>query len=109
MAVFKQVRHQAAAILVGTALLNVLATNAGAQQAAKLTVRQNKAFVVIGVGYQPLIQYRYDCVPYKPYIRELFTPGGVQVLRDAPADHWHHHGIMFAVGVNGVTFWSEVG
>jgi len=45
--------------------------------------------------------------PFKPYVRELFTPAGVNILRDSPADHKHHHGLMFAVAVNGTDFWSE--
>jgi hypothetical protein len=84
-----------------------MSTDTVAQQARRLAVRQNKAFIVIGIGHRPIMQYRYDCVPYKPYVRELFTPAGVQVLRDAPADHWHHHGVMFAIGVNNVSFWTE--
>jgi hypothetical protein len=31
----------------------------------------------------------------------------VNVLRDSPADHKHHHGLMFAVAADGVDFWSE--
>jgi hypothetical protein len=38
---------------------------------------------------------------------QLRTPSGVQILRDSPADHKHHHGLMFAVGVDGVDFWAE--
>jgi hypothetical protein len=45
--------------------------------------------------------------PLKPYVKGLSTPGGVQILRDSPADHKHHHGLMFAVGVDGVDFWAE--
>jgi Family of unknown function (DUF6807) len=29
------------------------------------------------------------------------------VLRDAPPDHLHHHGLMYAVVVNGINFWEE--
>lgn len=53
------------------------------------------------------IVYRHGEVPAKPYVAELRTPGGVQVLRDAPADHLHHHGLMLAFGVDGVDFWAE--
>ncbi len=70
-------------------------------------VVQNETFLVIFSGGSPVLQYRHDGSPYKPYIKELFTPGGVQVLRDAPADHLHHHGIMFALSADGVTFWTE--
>ena len=70
-------------------------------------VIQNETYLVIFSGGAPVLQYRHDGIPYKPYIKELFTPSGVQVLRDAPADHLHHHGIMFAVAAGGVTFWTE--
>lgn len=70
-------------------------------------VVQNETFLVIFSRGSPVLQYRHDGAPYKPYVKELFTPGGVQVLRDAPADHLHHHGIMFAVAADGVTFWTE--
>ena len=43
----------------------------------------------------------------KPYMDQLFSPGGVQVLRDSPHDHKHHHGLMFATSADGVDFWSE--
>jgi hypothetical protein len=55
--------------------------------------------------------FEYQSAPavaFKPYIFQLYSPGGVAVLRDAPKDHIHHHGLMFALGVNGVTFWEEV-
>ena len=44
---------------------------------------------------------------FKPYVKRLLSPGGVNVLRDQVPDHLHHHGLMFAVGVDGVDFWSE--
>lgn len=43
----------------------------------------------------------------KHYVEQLFSPGGVQVLRDSPHDHKHHHALMFATAVNGVDFWSD--
>ena len=44
----------------------------------------------------------------KPYVKQLFTPGGVQILRDSVPDHKHHHGLMFAIRADGVNFWEEV-
>lgn len=44
---------------------------------------------------------------YKPYIEQLFTPLGVQVLSDSPADHVHHHGLMYSLSVDGFEFWGE--
>lgn len=55
----------------------------------------------------PLLTYRYGDVPFKPYIERLHTPTGINVLRDAPYDHLHHHGIMFGVEVDGADFWGE--
>jgi len=54
-----------------------------------------------------LLRYSYKDVPFKPYVKEFFTPGGVNVLLDAPADHLHHHALMFAVTADGVNFWEE--
>jgi LacI family transcriptional regulator len=56
---------------------------------------------------KPLLTYRWAENPAKPYVEKLFSPSGVNVLRDSPADHKHHHGLMFAVAVDGVDFWSE--
>jgi hypothetical protein len=55
----------------------------------------------------PILQYRYNGVPFKPYVKELYTPNGVNFLLDAPSDHLHHHALMFAVAVDGVNFWEE--
>ena len=54
-----------------------------------------------------LMRYRYKDVPYKPYVQELYSPNGINVLRDAPADHLHHHALMYAIAVDGVNFWEE--
>jgi hypothetical protein len=54
-----------------------------------------------------LMQYRHGSVPFKPYVKELLTPGGINVLLDAPSDHLHHHALMFACAVDNVDFWGE--
>ncbi len=51
--------------------------------------------------------YRFAGVPYKPYAVELYSPAGVNILRDAPPDHKHHHGLMYAITVDEVNFWEE--
>ena len=52
---------------------------------------------------------KWDYLPttFKPYVIQLTTPDGVNVLRDAPLDHTHHHGLMFAIKVDGVNCWEE--
>jgi hypothetical protein len=58
-------------------------------------------------GGRAALEYCPVASPLKPYVKKLYTPGGVQVLRDSPFDHKHHHALMFALSANGVTFWEE--
>ena len=74
--------------------------SAAAQQPAAGTAR-------IESGGKLLALYKHEQVPFKPYIRELYTPAGINVLFDAPPDHLHHHGLMFAIAVDGFDFWAE--
>ncbi len=57
---------------------------------------------------RPVLVYAFARDQFKPYVRELYTLRGENVLRDAPADHLHHHGLMYAIRVNDVNFWEEV-
>lgn len=50
----------------------------------------------------------YALGKFKPYVKEVAPLGGKNILRDAPFDHLHHHGLMFAIKANGVNFWEEV-
>ena len=80
-----------------------------AAAAADVTLRiqhENNTVTAIRDGRE-VLKYRCADVPFKPYLQELLTPGGVQILRDSPFDHKHHHALMFAVAVDGVDFWSE--
>lgn len=63
--------------------------------------------LTVYTGNKPALRYRYAEVPYKPYVDLFYTPAGVNVLRDAPADHKHHHGLMFAMAADGINFWEE--
>jgi hypothetical protein len=54
-----------------------------------------------------LLVYAFAANQFKPYVRELYTLRGENVTRDAPPDHLHHHGMMYAVWVNGINFWEE--
>ena len=51
--------------------------------------------------------YRFGSVPKKPYVDELRTPSGKNILRDSPWDHVHHHAAMFAIFAGGCDFWIE--
>ena len=76
-----------------------------AKNAMRVVTGENA--VSVYSGDSELMRYRYRGVPFKPYVRQIVTPKGVSVLRDAPHDHLHHHALMFAAAVDGVDFWSE--
>lgn len=78
-----------------------------ATQAVALDVAKDQTTVRIGTGGKPSLEYRYADVPFKPYVAQLYTPAGVALLRDSPADHKHHHALMFAIAAAGTDFWSE--
>ncbi|GMW02096.1 MAG: hypothetical protein AMXMBFR84_32320 [Candidatus Hydrogenedentota bacterium] len=71
------------------------------------SLQQDASTVTVTQGGRILMRYRHGYVPYKPYVEVLCTPSGVNVIRDAPADHLHHHGLMFAITAGGVNFWEE--
>ena len=64
---------------------------------------------VLEVRYKghKLLVYAFATNQFKPYVRELYTLRGENVTRDAPPDHLHHHGLMYAMYVNGINFWEE--
>ena len=66
---------------------------------------------VLEVRYKghKILVYAFATNQFKPYVRELYTLRGENVTRDAPPDHLHHHGLMYAVYVNGINFWEERG
>ncbi len=98
-------------VLLGAVVCAAMVCLAGAAcgaETALSAVAKGPDDVVIRSGDRTVLEYRAVASPMKPYVRELFTPGGVEILRDSPHDHKHHHGWMFAVGVNGVDFWTEI-
>jgi len=71
-----------------------------AENSIRITTQEN--IVSIHQGSSALLRYGYRNVPYKPCMQQLFTPDGINVLRDSPADHQHHHALMYAVSVDGL-------
>ena len=69
------------------------------------------AFILFPAWTFSQFEYRskWDYLPttFKPYVIKLMTPSGINILRDAPLDHTHHHGLMFAIKVDGVNCWEE--
>jgi hypothetical protein len=91
--------------IAGCLALSCLA--AGAEAPLSLDVNAERGELEIRGKGQKLLVYAFASNQFKPYVSELYTLRGENVLRDAPADHLHHHGLMYAVQVNGVNFWEE--
>ncbi len=83
----------------------IVAASGGAEP--ELSVVRESETVRIEAGGRVVLRYRFDGVPYKPCVDWLATPAGVNILRDAPHDHLHHHALMYAVNIDGVSFWEE--
>ncbi len=83
------------------------AVAASAGSSAAVAIHQDGTSVLATCGERTLMDYCLVANPAKPYVRRLYTPGGVNVLRDQVADHKHHHGLMFAIAADGVNFWEE--
>lgn len=96
------------AILAGFALIHAASLEA-ADSAGQFTVQreQKPDRLVIQWRGQPILTYVTSTNPCKPYVQELRTLEGVNVLRDSPPDHFHHHGLMYAIRVNDHNFWEE--
>ncbi len=82
-----------------------ISDTAFAENPMRITTEEN--IISVHTGDSVLLRYHYRDVPFKPCVQQLFSPRGVNILRDAPADHLHHHALMFAVAVDGVNFWEE--
>jgi len=78
-----------------------------AENECRIAVDDTQSRLTVEFAGQPLLVYAFAPNQFKPYVRDLYTLGGVNLLRDAPADHLHHHGLMYAIRVNGVNFWEE--
>ncbi len=86
---------------------NRLADQVLTQGPLRLIVRPAAQELEVRFREQPVLLYSMAVTNYKPYVKELRTPGGRNLLLDAPPDHLHHHGLMYAITVNGTNFWEE--
>jgi hypothetical protein len=103
-----KLNHAPRGFAAGLVLLLALAASAGAAN-PPISIQSNveKGELVIQFKGQKLLVYAFATNQFKPYVRELYTLRGENVLRDAPPDHKHHHGLMYAICVNGTNFWEE--
>jgi hypothetical protein len=93
------------------ALLLGLVGSVGAANSANSTIsideKPDRGDLEVQFKGHKVLVYAFATNQLKPYVRELYTLRGENVLRDAPPDHLHHHGLMYAVCVNGINFWEE--
>lgn len=80
------------------------------QAAEALTFESSASATAWTVSYagRPVMVYAFRPDTFKPYVQQLATVAGDNVLRDAPHDHLHHHALMYAISVNGLNFWEEL-
>jgi hypothetical protein len=90
-------------------LLALLFSAAAADSPLSIDSKIERGELTIRYKGQKLLVYAFATNQFKPYVRELYTLRGENVLRDAPPDHLHHHGMMYALFVNGINFWEEKG
>ena len=83
------------------------AFSAAGEDRITVAVDSPEGMVSVKKADHPVLLYNYSKTGFKPYIKALRTPGGLNVLLDSPDDHTHHHGLMFALGAAGIDFWGE--
>ena len=92
---------------IPTLVFALCALCAGGEESAVATADSPEGMVSVEKADRLLMLYNRKKTPFKPYVKELCTPGGLNVLLDSPDDHKHHHGLMFALGAAGIDFWGE--
>jgi hypothetical protein len=82
----------------GLALLLAMVCSVGAANPPiSIDSKVDQGELVVRYQGRKLLVYAFATNQFKPYVRELYTLRGENVLRDAPPDHLHHHGLMYAV------------
>ncbi|MFO7907938.1 MAG: DUF6807 family protein [Planctomycetota bacterium] len=94
----------AARVALVLAVSCVSAISVGAKD---VSIDADKGVTTVTVDGKPLLEYYHQPNPTKLYVSRWFTPDEVQVLRDSPHDHVHHHALMYAIGIDEVDFWGE--
>jgi hypothetical protein len=91
---------------VSAAALFLTAVGADAAELAISPVQQNTEWTV-SYGGKKVMVYSFAPEKFKPFVKELRTLKGDNILRDSPSDHLHHHALMYGIVVNGINFWEE--
>ncbi|HTL57832.1 MAG TPA: DUF6807 family protein [Candidatus Limnocylindrales bacterium] len=104
-----RVRRRQTIVLIGCMVFTGVGPIAMTAEIAGLQFAPANAPSVWTISYKgkPLLVYVCDPQKFKPYVKELRTLQGDNILRDAPFDHLHHHALMYGIKVNGINFWEE--
>ena len=94
-------------LIVSVTIISVLSSHAAAEDRIRIAIDERVSELTILYNQQPILVYAFSAHHPKPYIKQLHMMSGWNVLTDAPADHSHHHGVMYGVQVNGHNFWQE--
>jgi hypothetical protein len=95
------------ALVAGLAFLGLALPGPAADSPLSAEVVQQPAEWAIHYQGRRLMVYSFAPQKFKPYVKELATLDGFNLLRDAPFDHLHHHALMYGIRVNGLNFWEE--
>lgn len=106
---WQMIMHNLPSKLLASLILTGLSGLAALAAKAPFSVESARQSTEWVVNYQQqrLLVYEFDPVKFKPFVKELAPLGGANILRDAPPDHPHHHGLMYAIAVNGLNFWGD--
>jgi hypothetical protein len=104
----KPVRTRTMCLLLTCLILLIPAPAMAGGSEFNLLLRSETRELELWYRANRILVYAFGTNQFKPYVRELYTLDGMNMLRDAPADHLHHHGLMYAIQVNGINFWEEI-
>jgi Family of unknown function (DUF6807) len=100
-------RHVLSALSLTVCAVNWSGCDAtGIASSQVLDLERTTSQIVVKIRGKPTVIYQL-AGGWKPYIKEFRDGSGINVIRDGPPDHRHHHGIMLAMRIDGVNFWEE--
>jgi hypothetical protein len=94
-------------LLTGLLFLSLAAAGPAAEPPLSAEAGQQTTEWAITYRGQRLMVYSFAPQKFKPYVKALATLDGLNILRDSPFDHLHHHALMYGIRVNGLNFWEE--
>jgi hypothetical protein len=99
--------HRWNLVVLEALLCFALGIDAARAAESEMAVEHADEVINVTQGGQRRLQYRSVPHPNKPYLQSWRSPAGVELLLDDSAGHSHHHGLMFALGVDRTNFWHE--